>query len=72
MTFFSWTYSKVLLDIKNHKFVDNNLRKGVKRKQVTPNFLKYSYFLTPDTDVCVYQRVRNVHLSENLGCFVFL
>ena len=41
-----------------------NLQTGVTRKQNTPNVPKNGYFLPPDTRM--YQRVRNVHFSENL------
>ena len=48
-----------------------NLKTGVSRKQIEPNFPKNEHFLPPDTHTYV-QGVRNVRFSENLAYFVFL
>ena len=47
-----------------------NLKKGVSRKQTTPNFPKTNIFYSLCT--CAYQGVRNLCFLENMACFVFL
>ena len=59
--------------IMNVNHIRANLKTGASRKQSTPNFPenKHSYPLKC-THTCAYQWVRNIRLSENLTCFVFL
>ena len=50
-----------------------NPKKGVSRKQSTPNFPKNEHLLPPETHtyVCV-SGGKNVRFSKNLACFVIL
>ena len=57
--------------VKN--FWNSGVKKGVKRKQSVPNFLKNKYLLPPPPlGMCAYQGVRDICVSENFVGFVFL